>query len=310
MMLMQKKFSLVTLLALALLQGCSGNSAGDIESTANLDSSSLRSGTTIIAQAVSATGEFIIPTDVITPDPVVIAPDPVVIVPDPVVIEPDPVVIEPDPVVIEADPVVIEADPVVIEADPVVITPNPVCRNDDEDSDDEDDEDDDDRNHHDNGKHLGFLKNAKHYGYGKHNSSKDDRDEKRGEHKDKLCVKKEDDSKKYCDSKFIKKYYKKGYKDYKFKIVNSDDLKIQNYKGNFIVVGTSQHSFVRSIKNCHGKIIICGVKVHEIKNTSGHIGLHQSEVEDLKEHKGHLDIDDHSRVKRINESQCSVRKSS
>ena len=149
------------------------------------------------------------------------------------------------------------------------------------------------------------MKNANHYGYGKAKHKK--HHSHHGHHQAKAKSCKKDDAK-FCDYAFIKKHHKKGYKNFKFKFIDADDAKYDDIKGNYILVATSQHSFIRSINRTAGRIIVCGARVHEIKHSHGHIGLVKSHVEDIKNHNGHLEIDKHSEIKRINNSRCTVSK--
>ncbi len=269
-LIQNKPLVVVSLIVSILLQGCAGASNdAKVEAAAELDTQFMQSGFSRISQALTAAGEFIIPTDQVI-DPVTgelvpgdavapIAETPVVtdpVVEAPPVVETQPVVTDP---AVEAPPVVtdpvVEAPPVVVV--PPVIAPGPgdVCISTDESG---------------------------------------------------ICD--DEDTTVYCDSAFIAKHSKKGIHGYKYRVLDGNGLTFENTRGKLIIVGTNQFNFLQEINGHRGKLVLCGLRVREIKHTRGNIRLHNTFVDALIRHIGHLELDATSRVSRINHSSCSVHK--
>lgn len=272
----------VALIAGTLLQGCAGasSSTAKVDAAAQLDTQFMQSGFSRISQALTVAGEFIIPTDQVI-DPVtgeLVAGDPVtapVVVADPVT----PVIIA-DPLapVIIADPAVpVISAPVASEpvtTNPVVVTP-PVVE----------------------ALPIVVLPPVTAPGSGGVCTSSDDSGD---------CD--DEDTSVYCDAAFMAKHSKKGIKGYKYRVLNANGLKFENTRGKLIIVGTSKFNFLHEINGHRGKLVLCGLRVREIKHTRGNIRLHNTFVDSLIRHIGHLELDETSRVSRVNLTSCSVNK--
>ena len=284
MMLIQKGFKAV--IVLLVLQSCAGGSGSSdkVVATSSIDTASLPNGASLIAQSLS------------------------VAVPPPVT-EPTPpgILIPPTPAPTPIPPIVsVPPTPAPTPIPPIVSVPpvdSPICKI----SDDEDDKDrDGDLEDHRHSQRLGSF--TQHFGSYKDRDDDDENENEGRHHKNVSCKQDKEDPKQYCDDDFISKHLKKGFKDFKFKIVDSDDQKIENEHGNLIVVASHQHSLIHSIKNFDGKMILCGVHVLEIKHTHGHVALSHSDIDDMDDHDGHLELDHSSRVKRINNTRCTLNK--